>query len=144
LIRALVTLDNSAIGITADFKVIFTAEMKCGRCLATFEREFPVSSYLTYIQGKDPNTAAEKVDLRTSEVERVYFSGPSINLGVGIKEAIVLSLPITSLCDRECKGLCPVCGINRNTKKCKCKIDRDGLFTPIPVKPEPRKKRRRK
>ncbi|MGB3341850.1 MAG: DUF177 domain-containing protein [bacterium] len=130
--------------MTADFKVTFTAEMKCGRCLATFAKEFQVCLYLNYVHGKDPNADAEKVDLRTSEIERMYFSGHNIDLSIGIKEAIVLSIPITSLCDKECKGLCPVCGTNRNIKKCRCKIKDNGLFTPIPAKRELRKKRRKK
>lgn len=137
-------LDTSAIGITADFHVNFSARMKCGRCLACFNREFSATLYLTYIQGKDPDTDAEKVDLKTTDVERVYFTGSDIDLSTGIKEAIVLALPITSLCDSACKGLCPVCGINRNVEECRCEVKQSGLFTPIQAKQKPRRKSKKR
>lgn len=97
----------------------------------TFARDFQANLYLNYIQGKDPNKDAEKVDLKNSEVERVYVSGNNIDLSVGIREAIVLSLPITFLCREQCLGLCPVCGINRNKTKCKCKVEKVSLFAPV-------------
>ncbi len=100
----------------------------------TFTRDFQASLYLNYIQGKDPNKDIEKVDLKNSEVERVYVSGNNIDLSVGIREAIVLSLPITFLCREQCRGLCPVCGINRNKTKCKCKVEKVGLFAPVFMK----------
>lgn len=112
--------------------------------MTVFTREFPVSLYLNYIQGKDPNSDAEKVDLKSSEVERMYFSGSNIDLSNGIKEAIVLSLPIASLCHEQCKGLCPVCGVNKNKKQCKCKVEGTEAFIPVPTMPRTRKKRSKK
>ena len=106
-ISARIELNSLAIGITADFEVVFKAYLKCTRCLNSFSRDFKTSLYLVYIQGKDPNKDAEKVDLKFSEVER----------------------------------LCPVCGINRNTKKCKCKVEDVGLFTPVLVKKKTGKRR---
>ena len=143
-INARVKLNSSTIGITANFKVAFKAHLKCARCLDGFTRDFQASLYLVYIQGKDPNKDAEKVDLKFSEVERVYLSGNSIDLSVGIREAIVLSIPITLLCHEGCRGLCPVCGINKNTKKCKCKVEDVDLFTPVLVKKKTGKRRSKK
>ena len=110
----------------------------------TFAREFEAGLYLNYIQGKDPNKDAEKVDLKNYEVERVYISGNNIDLSVGIREAIVLSLPITFLCCEQCRGLCPVCGINRNKTKCKCKVEKISLFTPVFMKRKIWEKRSKK
>lgn len=33
---------------------------------------------------------------------------------------ILLALPVKNLCKEDCKGLCPVCGVNRNTETCEC------------------------
>ena len=118
--------------------------MKCGRCLVDFTREYTANLYLIYIQGKEPNSDTEKADLKTSEIERVYFTGINLDLSIGIKEAIILALPIACLCDSGCKGLCPVCGMNRNIKKCKCKVKKGGLFTPIETKQRSKSKRRKK
>jgi uncharacterized protein len=34
-----------------------------------------------------------------------------------------LALPAKPLCDTRCKGLCPVCGANKNTEECACARD---------------------
>ena len=33
---------------------------------------------------------------------------------------VLLNLPSKNLCKEDCKGLCPVCGCNRNEKDCGC------------------------
>jgi uncharacterized protein len=144
LIKVQVIIDKSAIGICADFRVEFIAEMICARCLKVFKNTYTTSHFLTYIPGKDPNAAAEKVALSNSEVERLYFSGNNIDLSIGIKEAIILAVPITVLCDEQCRGLCPICGVNKNEKKCRCKTEDTGHFTPPEARPRTRKKRSRK
>lgn len=37
-----------------------------------------------------------------------------------LKEEILTVLPSKVLCDADCKGLCPVCGKNRNISECDC------------------------
>lgn len=37
-----------------------------------------------------------------------------------IRDELILSHPDRFLCKEDCKGLCPNCGINLNTSKCKC------------------------
>ncbi len=37
-----------------------------------------------------------------------------------IDEAVALSAPRTVLCKPDCKGLCPICGQNRNHGNCNC------------------------
>ena len=35
-------------------------------------------------------------------------------------EALLSELPMRFVCREDCKGLCPVCGRNRNTNPCDC------------------------
>jgi len=35
----------------------------------------------------------------------------------------VLALPMQRVCSEVCKGICPVCGKNRNETRCDCKIE---------------------
>jgi uncharacterized protein len=37
-----------------------------------------------------------------------------------MREQFYLALPMKPLCRDECRGLCPVCGINRNRETCDC------------------------
>jgi uncharacterized protein len=37
-----------------------------------------------------------------------------------LREQVLLALPARTLCQPDCKGLCPVCGHNRNEVSCDC------------------------
>ena len=37
-----------------------------------------------------------------------------------IRAELLLELPMNPLCDPECQGLCPVCGVDRNRQHCTC------------------------
>ena len=43
-----------------------------------------------------------------------------INLNEIVFQEIDLRIPIRELCSTECKGLCPVCGVNLNSEICNC------------------------
>jgi len=35
----------------------------------------------------------------------------------------MLALPMQRVCSEVCKGICPVCGRNRNEVDCDCKVE---------------------
>ncbi len=43
-----------------------------------------------------------------------------VDLTPEIREDILLAMPARFKCSEECKGLCPGCGVNLNTEKCRC------------------------
>lgn len=100
------------------------------RCLATYKRDCDVDIHLDYVEGKDPYTQSDNIEITAHDADRVHYLGPQIDLSIGIREAIILSQPITHLCREDCPGLCPVCGTNLNLEKCSCKVEQVGVFTP--------------
>lgn len=44
-----------------------------------------------------------------------------IDLSSGIRESILLSIPMKVMCSEDCQGLCPDCGANLNEGNCNCK-----------------------
>ena len=42
-----------------------------------------------------------------------------------IQAALTLDVPLIPLCEDNCKGLCPVCGVNLNKGDCGCKKEDD-------------------
>jgi uncharacterized protein len=48
------------------------------------------------------------------------FDGERIDLEPLFREQFVLAIPYAPLCAEDCKGLCPQCGIDRNTASCTC------------------------
>lgn len=49
------------------------------------------------------------------------FGGLEIDLEKPVHDCVILDLPTKVLCKEDCAGLCPTCGANLNTQKCKCK-----------------------
>ena len=92
-----------------------SAEVKgqCDNCLADFERELKDSFMLFYTT--DPRTADEEGSVRI-----VSSGARDIDLTEGIRDNLLLDLPMRFLCDENCKGLCPGCGVNLNEDVCTC------------------------
>ena len=39
---------------------------------------------------------------------------------MAIREYALIELPMQPLCRTDCKGICPICGADRNTEECRC------------------------
>jgi len=49
-----------------------------------------------------------------------------MNLGELVRENIILNLPISHICDEDCKGLCNKCGADLNLGDCGCvRVEKD-------------------
>lgn len=67
----------------------------------------------------DINFNRQYSDIAKDE-ETVIFRGDEIKLLPDILDEIVLHIPGKILCNPDCKGLCPTCGVNLNTGSCRC------------------------
>lgn len=98
--------------------------MTCSRCLKNFESVFASDFALTYTREapdltKEPTE--QEVELRVEEIGLLYFKGEEIDLRHGIQEQLVMGFPVKPLCNEKCKGLCPMCGADRNREECDCR-----------------------
>ena len=48
------------------------------------------------------------------------MNGYELDTEILIYNELLMSLPMKVLCKETCKGLCPVCGKNRNDGECGC------------------------
>jgi uncharacterized protein len=59
----------------------------------------------------------------TSDGEETYaLEGSRVDLAPLVRDAVLLGLPPAPLCEEGCRGLCPVCGANRNEAGCSCDV----------------------
>ncbi len=65
----------------------------------------------------------EEKALDPGEVEMGFYEGDGVDLNDVLREFVLLSLPMQRLCRAECKGICPVCGQNRNLNQCQCQAE---------------------
>lgn len=92
--------------------------LSCSRCLEEFpwnlESEF---DFVLVAPEKNPQTEKE---LTPEELDISFFDGEYVDVAQITAEQIFLHIPIKTLCDSDCKGLCPQCGVNLNTEQCQC------------------------
>ena len=56
-----------------------------------------------------------------------------IDMWPAIESALRLSAPIMPLCNENCLGICPVCGVNKNNQECTCAEKEDFSDSPFAV-----------
>lgn len=81
--------------------------LECSRCLE-------IVNYPVHTEFEQQYSASG------SQEETLMMDGDRIDLDKPVVESILLELPIKIVCSEECKGLCPICGSNRNINECKC------------------------
>lgn len=111
-----VTVKGSAVNyegkINVDLAIAAQVERICSRCLERFREEVQIDS--TYVFVKESND--DKEDYYTYKSEKVDIT--DIIIG-----DIAAKLTMKPLCSENCKGLCPICGKNKNSIDCKCKSE---------------------
>ncbi len=97
-------------------------EAECDRCLTGLAR-FPVDA--TFDLFYRPNSAVEGLDeiaIHEGEAEIGFYRGEGLELEDILREQILLLLPMRRVCGEDCKGICPICGTNRNETVCNCTV----------------------
>lgn len=98
-----------------------SVEGACARCLdpavKTFDGDFELFYY-----PMETITRNEVVSIAGADTEIGFYELPGLNLSDVLMEQILLWLPMRSLCRDDCKGICPVCGANRNLTACGCEV----------------------
>lgn len=95
-----------------------TARLDCSRCLEPLvTRVAPaVDVHLLPL----PRARHEEVELGRDDLEVDFYQGDTLDVDGLLRGEVHLALPMKPLCRAECRGLCPVCGGNRNLKPCAC------------------------
>ncbi|HEY7511867.1 MAG TPA: DUF177 domain-containing protein [Vicinamibacteria bacterium] len=98
--------------------------VQCGRCLEPFDMPVDQDVDLFYLPHRDGAAGAEEeeedVELSDRDMVVAFYRGNQLDLGQMVREQLFLALPMKRLCKEACAGLCPTCGIDRNTGRCEC------------------------
>jgi uncharacterized protein len=106
---------NTDDGIYLQAKVSFEYTTSRARCLKNITKnEDAMLDYKIVYENDQENS---------SEDELILEKGNILNLNEPIISSILLSLPMKTICDNECKGICPQCGKDLNKGDCNCEDD---------------------
>ena len=94
-------------------------ETACDRCLEQIRIPVELDFDLPY-RPMEEIAREDEVEVAEDELKVGFFSGDGVNLADVVKEQVLLSVPMKVVCRPDCRGLCPVCGVNRNARECGC------------------------
>jgi uncharacterized protein len=96
-----------------------TLQLACCRCLEPVRREVTVTLDLLYLPASE-HAGDGDVRIEEPDLSAAYYRDGQIDLGQLMHEQFQLALPMKPLCRDDCRGLCAICGGNRNLSECGC------------------------
>ncbi|MEW6523456.1 MAG: DUF177 domain-containing protein [Bacillota bacterium] len=110
-------LSSTGRGILAEGQASAVARLECSRCLASYE--LPVGALFAVEFRKEAGASPGKESTAT-EVEIQPLTGNYVELADTVRQSLILALPMKPLCQENCRGLCPECGVDLNQGRCRC------------------------
>lgn len=97
-------------------------ETECDRCLG--RAVFPIDARvdLFYRPLASAENGEDEVAIDEGEAEMGFYELPGLELEDIVREQVLLQLPMQRVCSAACKGICHLCGANRNETDCRCEI----------------------
>ncbi|MBN1754690.1 DUF177 domain-containing protein [bacterium] len=92
--------------------------VNCVRCLKDFRYSLctKIQLYVKLVGGGSSCTVVWQDDY-----VRAQAYG-TLDLSPRIRDALIIELPLKPLCSDDCRGLCPVCGMDLNKGTCNCTV----------------------
>lgn len=93
-------------------------EAECDRCLEL--TTVPLETDFDLFYRPSPEDLPGELALSQGESEIGFYEDGGIALSDILRDHILLSLPMQQVCSEACRGMCPICGQNRNLRGCDC------------------------
>ncbi len=102
--------------VSIKYAVDFMLQAVCDRCLTDISRQehMEFSHILVFSLNRE------------DDGEFIVIPDGKLDLAELTASDILLELPTAMVCDQGCKGLCPICGKNRNLESCNCRQEKSG------------------
>lgn len=93
----------------------------CGRCLESYAVTVAPVVDARFVPA--PQGRGEERELGADDLETDVYAHGLLDLTALVETETTLGLPMKPLCREDCRGLCPICGSNRNVTACTCEVN---------------------
>ena len=97
-------------------------QVPCARCVEPVEIPLGAEFDLIFRPARAPIPRPPNAPLLRRRRKSGIIKKTVLLLEDVLREQVLLSLPVRTLCKPDCKGLCPRCGENRNSQACTCEV----------------------
>jgi uncharacterized protein len=116
----LLTVEGGDLWIEGSFEA--QGESVCDRCSDPVTLRLG-KAFQTILTPKSRDRApVASVELHEEDLDVGYYDGTGIETNDILWEQVALELPLKVVCTEACRGVCPVCGKNRNLEECSCVV----------------------
>jgi len=88
----------------------------CRRCLEPVTGSLEHAVTLVFVSSDAPG-------FEDDDGTHVFDPGGEFDVSNAVREELMLAVDKYVVCDPDCRGLCPTCGVNRNTDSCTCTVE---------------------
>lgn len=93
----------------------------CQRCLEPARVPVEIRLHAVYTpQSAGARKESSDDEIDDEDLDYAHHDGEIVDLWPLVREDLILAVPISVLCREDCRGLCPSCGVDRNTTSCAC------------------------
>jgi uncharacterized protein len=103
--------------------LVASVPQHCGRCLEPYAVTVRPEVDARFVPG--PQRRGEEVELGADDLETDVYDHGVVDLTALLETETTLLLPMKPLCRETCRGLCPICGGNKNVSDCHCEVSVD-------------------
>jgi uncharacterized protein len=96
--------------INVELHITAQVERICSRCLDAFKEDVEVDSRYVFVR-----------EAKDDKEDYYVFKGDKVDITEFVLNDIAAKLTMKPLCKETCKGICPICGKNKNITDCQCK-----------------------
>ena len=138
-------LERQGPGFVLNGRVVFDGVTSCARCLAPVSFRRASEAFWVFAPAhekpregkpvpradrtekgaKREGDAEDGLELKPEDLDVLYYDDLVVPFDPLVEEQVQLELPLKALCREDCRGLCPMCGADRNLAPCVCKPPTD-------------------
>jgi uncharacterized protein len=96
-----------------------TVRLECSRCLKEFDTHVGnKTDFIICYESLNADHSGKGLD----DEDYVFFRGSDLQADITdiVRQTIILAVGMKPLCVEDCRGLCPICGVNLNEQSCSC------------------------
>jgi len=115
--------------VTVEGTYEVTCSTPCDRCSEEVLRVLSGDVKIRLQPLEEKNALKGDLELNVNDIDTEFYTNNKINLDLIFEDQFLLDYPLVNVCKKDCKGLCPQCGVNLNHSSCKCLLsDKDNPF----------------
>ncbi len=111
---------RTAKGVLARGEMHLVLTRTCSRCLEPFEDRIDFTFKEEFVPSTDVETGASLPVEEEQDADLVIGPEGALDLREVLRQYTVIASSPPVVGDPDCKGLCPICGVNLNEESCDC------------------------